>query len=67
MRTPGVSGRSLRLATACAFILGIALFGVGLVLAFTVSWTSGSTVFLVGAVLMVGSRFVARKFKLPAP
>jgi hypothetical protein len=67
MHTQPVSRRSLRLAAAGSFVIGFAMFVVGVALALSMSWSVGASVYVPGAALMGVSRFAARTFKLPAP
>jgi hypothetical protein len=56
-----------RLVAAGAFLLGIATFVAGLVVEVAASWRVGTLLIFFGASLMTGWRYVARRFRLPAP
>jgi hypothetical protein len=62
-----VGGRRLRMLNAGAFLLGFALLIAGWAVQVFESEWFGSAMLGVGGLLCVGSRFVARRKRLPAP
>lgn len=47
--------------TEAAFVIGLGVFLVGTVVAFTVSWSIGEPLFSIGAFVIGGSRLAARR------
>ena len=59
--------RAVRLIAAGAFLLGFTAFVGGIVVEVTASWSVGTGLIFVGGLAMTGSRYAARRLRLPAP